>query len=82
MGRRWRKQKAGQQKGKARKFHAGESGAGSAGGTMSRFRQGLKSVAGSGSKGTAKRTSARILDVALWAAVVLMLVFVIGRRCR
>ncbi|MBI5509678.1 MAG: hypothetical protein HY903_13070 [Deltaproteobacteria bacterium] len=84
MGKRWSKGKAGQQRKKERKAQGGVGGepGTSSGGTMSAFRRGLKAVAGTGGKARDKGGLERVIDLALWAAVVVAAIYFFGRQCR
>ena len=83
MGKRWRKEKAGQQQKKARKPRggAGESSAAGATGTMGAFRRGLRAVTGSSDKKGPKGTVEKVIDLSLWVAVALAAAYFFRRQC-
>ena len=81
MAKRWRKQKAGQQQKKQRRPARGSGDASGASGTLGGFRRATKGLFGSGGSKKPKTTFGKILDVALWMAVVVAGYYVVSRQC-
>ena len=84
MGKRKTKQKAGAQQSKRRKPRRPLAGSGSASGaqgTMGGLRSGLKGFFGTGRKKKRPSTAGRVLDVALWLAVIAAVYVAVSRQC-
>jgi len=80
MAKRKKKQKAGKQQPRTRKQAQGSGSSAGASGTMGGFRKGLQVIAGTGGKKKAPSTLDRVVNLALWGAVVVAAIFAY-RRC-
>jgi hypothetical protein len=80
---RWKKQKAEQQRSKKRRPMPQPTGAASAGGTMSGMRKGLAGFFGGKPRdgGKPKGPAERLLDGVLWIAVVVAAIYFVQNRC-
>ena len=81
MGKRWRKEKAGQQKSRRRKQPQGSGSAGAAGGTMGGLRRGFRSLLGTGGGSGPKTGGQKLFDGLLWVAVIVAVLVFAAKRC-
>ncbi len=82
MGKRWTKQKAGQQaKKRRRKAQAGTGDTAAAGGTIGGMRRFTRGLFAGKKSNKPKSTPGKVLDWLLWAAVVVAAYMLISNRC-